>query len=61
VDLTRMQERALLEREPSGPSAAEQAGADQADLVLGFFHTLVQGGLTHEEALWLTAQVWRAG
>jgi hypothetical protein len=56
-----MQERGLLESVPPATSAAEQTGADQADLVLGFFHTLVQGGLTHEEALWLTAQVWRAG
>ena len=56
-----MQERALLESDSPVLSAAEQTGADQAALLLGFVNTLVQGGLTPSEALWLTAQVWRAG
>jgi hypothetical protein len=43
-------------------SAQAYAGViEQARIYLVFLAELEAGGLTHAEALWFTAQVWRAG
>lgn len=61
MDIARAEALTLREDLPAVLDAAEQTGADQAALLLGFLRTLQAGGLSQDQALWLTAQVWRAG
>jgi hypothetical protein len=49
-----------LQSEECNVEPASLPGADQAVLVMTFLQTLESCGLPHEEALWLTAQFWRA-
>jgi hypothetical protein len=41
-------------------ASAYDGAAEQARCYLAFLATLEAGGLSRGEALWLTAQVWRA-
>ena len=56
----RRDEQTWLAEEAPGVPDPFAAGADHAMLVLTFLRALETGGLSHAEALWLTAQVWRA-
>lgn len=50
------------EMSEASPLSDQQAEVRmQAQMYLWFLSALEAGGLPHAEALWLTAQVWRAG
>jgi hypothetical protein len=58
IDDPPLQEEASLE--PYDPTTIYQGAIDQAYIVATFLKTLEGCGLSHDEALWLTAQFWRA-